>query len=326
MLTFPDPNYNPAWSTVGGIIASDSKFTEGVHLRSGRPNVVAFDRALDNLTGGSATEPGQWNKDYRYVRFWREDDIDEAIAALTTYPNLDAIVVTGTTLGEAVMARRPARAPWWIVVATDDGSWTDQFQGGKHNTQQVTGKSSFFTWALKEQIEKGAESFHKRHKDTPMVVAAVMADDALLSPAAQAEKQYQFNAIPGFLSAPDRRTDSIIRVSLTSKDDEPTAFGVSDLPDDVNAIVILGDATTFLARTAIRDKFQDDHRVKLAMVEHKLCRWTKAKKKSRHHGPDMPSHYRTAAGMVHAIIGKVDPGDPPNPVPGSPEDDDDDED
>jgi hypothetical protein len=285
-----------AWPHVGGIVAHKVTIPPSDPLPPPGPNVQAFDAELTHAYGNS-----DWKRDYHYVAPWDDTGIANAVDDLLNKVHVDVIVVTGTTLGEKVYNVRnklqndPATRTW-LIMATDDGDWVcDQFQT-RWDKQHVSGTGSGYSHVVRDRVQRLRDAFDAAHPGTTMQLAVLQADPALLSPAAQAEKDSQLADVQDELkhlklpAAPDP-----FYVGAPPTLDDP--FPIGDPPDDTNALLVLGDATTFLARADIVAALSD----KYDQMMGEWCAFVDAGG-TMSYGPPMPARYAEAADYVSQFL------------------------
>jgi hypothetical protein len=292
------------WPRVGGIIAHKQSIPPSSPPPAPGPNVQAFDTTLTNLYGTP------WVRDYQYVAPWDDAAIVAAVQYLLALPDTEVIVVTGTTLGEKVWAERdniqntPGGTKTWIVMATDDGDWTcDQFRTTWH-AARVTGTGSGYSHVVKKRVDDLSDAFQAAHPGDTMQVAVLQADPALLGADAQAEKAAQLADVQAELShlgLPAAAAPFYVGAPPAAGD----PFPIGAPPVGANALFILGDATTFLARAdivaALGGTFD------LMMGE--WCAFVDAGG-SMSYGPPMPTRYAASARYVSHILKGSSPGAP----------------
>jgi len=131
-----------AWPHVGGIIAARRNGAEP----GSAPNIDEFNKHLNDLW------KGKWYKDYRYVEPWDTAEITNRVNELIQI-GVEVIVVTGTTIGERVLAARNAsHSDVWIVAATDDGDWVCTFEA-TYPADHVTGVGSGYNDITERRIK-----------------------------------------------------------------------------------------------------------------------------------------------------------------------------
>ena len=248
---------------VGGIIASRKNLAAGTDPTYPTPNVKAFEKELNNLFGniGSA-----WTAVYRWVQPWDTDKINEHVVQLCDDNDVKAIVVTGTTIGEKVKKKRDTRANKpWIVAATDDGNWMEQFPNAPldpmhYVTQKITGSTSGYSTGLAGQnktITYYRARTLKQDIDSSNQVGVVRGKPSLTAPSAshsEQERKNQLAAVADALGVTDVQQLKIIEVAFDTNGN--VIFDPVQPEAGVDGLIVLGDAVTFLARQEIADKIQ----------------------------------------------------------------------
>jgi hypothetical protein len=242
---------------VGGIIASRRNLPAGTDPTYPTPNVASFDKELTHLVGGN------WVRDYRWVRPWADAEISTHVDQLCADADVKAIVVTGTTIGEKVKARRDTQANKpWIVAATDDGNWLEQFPNNPSNanhyvTQKITGSTSGYSTGLTgsgKTITYYRARTLKQDIGSTAQVGVLRGTPSLTAPAGSHSEQERANQLAAVADALGVLVANLKIIEVAINNAGQVTFAPAEPPAGVNGLVILGDAVTFLARQEIVDK------------------------------------------------------------------------
>jgi hypothetical protein len=296
-----------SWPRVGGIVAARQN---NVGPTGPIPNITAFDNRLTSLYSSA------WHRDYRFVEPWDDTYIASEVNALLGYADLKVLVVTGTTLGEKVKAVRDASTVTpkpWIVMTTDDGSWTCTF-AANWNAEGVTGMSSGYNRVITVGGNLRMVTGHRARKLRALFVPAhairpaiLRAKDSLLSAAAVVEKQQQADAVRVALGlsspAPEFYVDQPATPGGPFRVDAPPGGGE-------NALIVLGDAVTFLARHEIANMLATDPAWSGFIRSSGPHSAFKHAGLTMSYGPNMPKRYERAADFVDLILRGLSPGGP----------------
>jgi hypothetical protein len=243
---------------VGGIIASRQNLGAVADPGYPTPNVRSFDKELDSLMG-----TGTWVRDYRWVRPWDDTQINNHVDALCADTDVKVIVVTGTTIGEKVKARRDTNMNKpWIVAATDDGNWVEQFPNvstdpNYYVAQKITGSTSGYSTGL---TGGGKTITYYRARDlkndigSTAQVGVVRGDPSLTAPTGSHSEQERLDQLAAVADGLGILVGNlkIIEVGINSSGN--VTFTPAQPQAGLNGLIVLGDAVTFLARQEIADK------------------------------------------------------------------------
>ncbi|HEY7063312.1 MAG TPA: hypothetical protein VII06_17675 [Chloroflexota bacterium] len=297
-----------AWPRVGGVIASRI-FTANSPVTStgaGGPNVSAFEDALNAIPGVPV-----WRPKYHYVRPWEDTEVNSAADDLFADTLVQVIIVTGTTLSEKVQARCPASPDpgynKWIVMATDDGKWIYDLFAASWMTDFVTGMTSGYSDIVDRRVKKLYSEYKRSKNPGDMDLAVLQADPSqlgMLTSYALTEKVNDFTAIqkavlPKLSSIRPRE----FFVHATTPAPSPATFTIDPVPAGANAVLVLADAITFLARSSIEAMLKGDANIKVVQLPHSTYKWTgMGSDKAKGYGPNMPYRYADAADYAYEVL------------------------